>query len=56
VISHDIKSCFDIGDHIVLLHGGKVVDQGAKEQIRQSNNAFTQQFITGAVRGPLGME
>src|SRR5439155_1333082 len=24
VISHDIKSCFNIGDHIILLHGGKV--------------------------------
>jgi ABC-type transporter Mla maintaining outer membrane lipid asymmetry ATPase subunit MlaF len=56
VISHDIKSCFDIGDHIVLLHGGKVVDQGSKEAIRNSSNPFTQQFITGAVRGPLGME
>jgi phospholipid/cholesterol/gamma-HCH transport system ATP-binding protein len=56
VISHDIKSCFDIGDHIVLLHGGKVVDQGSKEEIRNSGNPFTQQFITGAVRGPLGME
>ena len=56
VISHDIKSCFDIGDHIVLLHRGKVVDQGSKDEIRHSSNAFTQQFITGAVRGPLGME
>lgn len=56
VISHDIKSCFNIGDHIVLLHGGKVVEQGSKEQLKQSKNAFTQQFIKGAVEGPLGME
>src|SRR5207237_566204 len=33
VISHDIKSCFNIGDHIILLHGGKVVDQGSKEEL-----------------------
>src|SRR5579864_3957034 len=56
VISHDIKSCFNIGDHIILLHGGKVVDQGSKEQLQHSKNEFTQQFIKGAVEGPLGME
>ena len=56
VISHDIKSCFNIGDHIILLHGGKVVDQGSKEELQQSRNPFTQQFIKGAVEGPLGME
>jgi phospholipid/cholesterol/gamma-HCH transport system ATP-binding protein len=56
VISHDIKSCFNIGDHIILLHGGKVVDQGSKEELQQSRNPFTQQFIKGAVDGPLGME
>jgi phospholipid/cholesterol/gamma-HCH transport system ATP-binding protein len=56
VISHDIKSCFNIGDHIILLHGGKVVDQGSKEQLQNSSKPFTQQFIKGAVEGPLGME
>jgi len=56
VISHDIKSCFNIGDHIILLHGGKVVDQGSKEELQRSQNPFTQQFIKGAIEGPLGME
>ncbi len=56
VISHDIKAVFEIADHIVLLHGGKVVDQGQKEQLRNSGNQFTQQFIQGAVMGPLGMD
>ena len=56
VISHDIKSCFNIGDHIILLHGGKVIDQGSKEELQRSTKPFTQQFIKGAVEGPLGME
>jgi len=56
VISHDIKSCFNIGDHIILLYGGKVVEQGSKEELQRSTKPFTQQFITGAVEGPLGME
>jgi phospholipid/cholesterol/gamma-HCH transport system ATP-binding protein len=56
VISHDISSVFNIGDHIILLHGGKVVEQGSKEQLQQSKNPMTQQFIKGAVKGPLGMD
>jgi phospholipid/cholesterol/gamma-HCH transport system ATP-binding protein len=56
VISHDIKSCFNIGDHIILLYGGKVVEQGSKQELQRSTNPFTQQFIQGAVDGPLGMD
>src|SRR5438105_6221786 len=56
VISHDIKAVFEIADDIVLLHGGKVVDQGSKEEIKNSPKEFTQQFIKGAVAGPLGMD
>ncbi|HEY8678313.1 MAG TPA: ABC transporter ATP-binding protein [Candidatus Dormibacteraeota bacterium] len=56
VISHDIKSCFNIADHVILLHGGKVVDQGSKDEMQHSTNPFTQQFIKGAIDGPLGME
>ncbi len=56
VISHDIKAVFEIADNIVLLHGGKVVEQGPKEQLKDSDNEFTAQFLKGAVAGPLGMD
>src|SRR5437588_6637556 len=56
VISHDIKAVFEIADDIVLLHGGKVVEQGPKEQLKNSDNQFTHQFLEGAVAGPLGMD
>jgi phospholipid/cholesterol/gamma-HCH transport system ATP-binding protein len=56
VISHDIKAVFEIADDIVLLHGGKVVDQGRKEDLKNSDNEFTRQFLEGAVQGPLGMD
>jgi phospholipid/cholesterol/gamma-HCH transport system ATP-binding protein len=56
VISHDIKAVFEIADHIVLLHGGKVVEQGPKEKLKESENSFTSQFLAGAVAGPLGMD
>ena len=56
VISHDIKAVFEIADDIVLLHGGKVVEQGTKEALKNSGNQFTSQFLQGAVAGPLGMD
>jgi phospholipid/cholesterol/gamma-HCH transport system ATP-binding protein len=56
VISHDIKAVFEIADDIVLLHGGKVVEQGRKEELQSSANEFTKQFLEGAVAGPLGMD
>ena len=56
VISHDIKAVFEIADDIVLLYGGKVVEQGPKDQLKNSANQFTSQFLQGAVAGPLGMD
>src|SRR5437879_910089 len=56
VISHDIRAVFETADDIVLLHGGKVVEQGPKEQLKKSDNKFTAQFLQGAVSGPLGMD
>jgi phospholipid/cholesterol/gamma-HCH transport system ATP-binding protein len=56
VISHDIKAVFEIADNIVLLHGGKVVEQGPKDKLKGSANQFTSQFLQGAVAGPLGMD
>src|SRR5436309_3392421 len=56
VISHDIKSCFEIADHIILLHGGKVVDQGPKQELQDSDKECTRQFLKGAINGPLATD
>jgi len=56
VISHDTKAVFDVADTVILLHGGRVVEQGAREQLRESSHPFTRQFIRGAVDGPLAMD
>ena len=56
VISHDTKAVFDVADTVILLHGGRVVEQGAREQLRESSDPFTRQFIRGAVDGPLAMD
>jgi phospholipid/cholesterol/gamma-HCH transport system ATP-binding protein len=56
VISHDTKAVFEVADNVVLLHGGRVVEQGTKEQLRASTHPFTRQFIRGAIDGPLAMD
>jgi phospholipid/cholesterol/gamma-HCH transport system ATP-binding protein len=56
VISHDTKAVFDVADNVILLHGGRVVEQGPREQLRESVHPFTRQFINGAVHGPLAMD
>jgi phospholipid/cholesterol/gamma-HCH transport system ATP-binding protein len=56
VISHDTKAVFEVADDVVLLHGGRVVEQGTKEQLRASTHPFTRQFIRGAIDGPLAMD
>jgi phospholipid/cholesterol/gamma-HCH transport system ATP-binding protein len=56
VISHDTKAVFEVADNVILLHRGRVVEQGPQLQLRDSTNEFTRQFIRGAVEGPLTMD
>ncbi len=56
IISHDTKAVFEVADHVILLHGGKVVDEGPKDEIKNSAKDFTNQFIRGAIHGPLAMD
>jgi phospholipid/cholesterol/gamma-HCH transport system ATP-binding protein len=56
IISHDTKTVLEIADTVILLHGGRVVEQGPKERLKTSGNPFTSQFIAGAVDGPLAMD
>jgi phospholipid/cholesterol/gamma-HCH transport system ATP-binding protein len=56
IISHDIKTVFEIADYVILLHQGRVVEAGTKERLRESENGFIQQFLEGAAEGPLRMD
>jgi len=45
VISHDIGSAFHIGDHVAMLHFGKIVAQGTAAELRKSEEPHTKQFL-----------
>jgi phospholipid/cholesterol/gamma-HCH transport system ATP-binding protein len=53
VVSHDLRSIFDVADRIAMLHGGKVHIEGTKEEVTRSNDAIVAQFLAGLPEGPI---
>jgi phospholipid/cholesterol/gamma-HCH transport system ATP-binding protein len=53
VVTHDMQSVFNISDRIAMVHKGKVVEVGTKEEIKKSANPYIQQFINGNPTGPI---
>ncbi len=47
VISHDLKSAFEIGDKIALLHQGEMIEEGNPEEFQKSTHPFVRQFLEG---------
>lgn len=45
VISHDIRSTFHIADKIVMVHEGRVIEEGSADDFRASKNAVVRRFI-----------
>lgn len=43
--THDMNSVMEIGDHIALLHLGKLAWTGNKEEVFESDNELLQEFI-----------
>src|SRR4051794_17355353 len=56
VITHDIMSAKRVAEHISVLWKGRIVESGPAEELFNSDNMFVRQFLSGASRGPLGME
>ncbi len=55
-ITHDMVSARKIGDHIAMLHGGRIVWQGPATDIDSSDNPYVDQFVNGRAEGPIRME
>jgi phospholipid/cholesterol/gamma-HCH transport system ATP-binding protein len=53
VVTHDMTSAFRIGTRMIMLGRGKIVAQGAPDEIRASSNPEVQQFIRGEADGPV---
>lgn len=53
IVSHDVRETMTIADYLYIVADGKVVDHGTPTQIKQSASAWVQQFIQGAMDGPV---
>lgn len=53
VITHDMVSAYKVSDRIAMLYGGKIVETGSADQIRNSGNPIVRQFIEGRSEGPI---
>ena len=56
VVTHNMESVFRIADRVAMLYKGKLLQVGTVEEIRNSENPIVQQFINGAIDGPIQME
>lgn len=51
VVTHEMKSAFRIGDQMIILQKGKVLEVGTAEQIQNSKNPYVRQFVHGEHEG-----
>ncbi len=47
VVSHDMRSAFSVGDHLVMLHEGRVRQAAPVAEFRETTDPVVRQFIEG---------
>ncbi len=52
-ITHDMNSAYLIAKEVALIHQGKIVWLGTKEEMKDSDNPYLHQFINGLTVGPI---
>lgn len=55
IITHDIPEIFDVVDRVAFLYEGRIAEIGTPDEIRNSTNPISRQFITGSLEGPIGI-
>jgi phospholipid/cholesterol/gamma-HCH transport system ATP-binding protein len=55
IISHDLRSIFDVADRIIMLYKAKIRLDGTPEDFRNSADPVIRQFIAGMPEGPMEM-
>ena len=55
VVTHDMRSAFNVGDRLAMLHQGSIRQVGSVDQMRASADPVVRQFIEGRP-GPVALE
>lgn len=53
VVTHYMSSVFRLADRIAMLHDGKLIQVGTKEDFKNTTNPVVKQFINGEPEGPI---
>ncbi len=53
VVTHDLQCAWHVGDHIALLHDGRVAWTGTPQEARETPDPMVRQFIEGSSEGPV---
>ena len=56
VVTHDMKSAFDVADRIAYLHEGRIYFYGTPDELQQSSDSLIQDFLLGRSDGSAGTE
>src|SRR5437660_1509115 len=54
VVTHDMKSAFDVADRIAYLHEGRIYFHGTSVDLQQSSDPLIQDFLLGRSDGQRG--
>jgi phospholipid/cholesterol/gamma-HCH transport system ATP-binding protein len=47
VVTHDMKSAFDVADRIAYLHQGRIYFDGTTAELQRSTDPLIQDFLLG---------
>jgi phospholipid/cholesterol/gamma-HCH transport system ATP-binding protein len=53
LVSHDVQEVLSISDYVYVVAGGKVLERGTPEAIRDSQSPMVRQFLDGKPDGPV---
>lgn len=53
LVSHDVEETLSIADEVIILSEGKVIAEGSRDEILQSQSEWVRQFVDGKADGPV---
>lgn len=53
IVSHDLEETFHIADKVIVLANGRIVAQGAPDEVRHSDDPLVHQFVHALPEGPV---
>ena len=53
IVTHEMDSAFRIATRMAMLYRGAIIQDGAPENFKSSEDPVVRQFVTGGVEGPM---